>query len=413
MAATKYTYSVSTDFTGLSSGYDVPATDKLESEIQTSAIVIALDYIATSGDDCDIWFKDALSAGDETILDGLVAAHDGVPLVSPDNVVLSTPGGVANVDLLLGQARFLRLDNGSFRMNIDGRALGTPVVLWNGTGAGDTGGDWSASGTGSETAGSMHSGTNGWDTGVTVVGNNVRFDNGSMVDLVGSYAELRFWVQPKALPVGSVLRVGWLNGSNQLVGVRLRVDQYVTDLEVDEWQQVSIPIEDFGLTGDVQKLQFRCNNVDGQHYWFDDIEIVPVGNGPFRFRVQAPANERWHVTMLVLVISGDASGWTSTVFANLTTHLDKGLICRQKRLSTGDDLWALNSRDNIDLFGRYHPQDDITFADDKLLVGLMLKPGKASTVITNDDVLDLIVRDDLSGVGAMRAFVHYGAEVIG
>ena len=124
MAATKYTYSISTDFTGLLSGYDVPATDKLESEIQTSAIVTALDYINTSGDDCDIWFKDALSAGDETILDGLVAAHDGVPLVSPDNVVLSTPGGVANVDLLLGQERFLRIDNGSYQMNIDGRALG-------------------------------------------------------------------------------------------------------------------------------------------------------------------------------------------------------------------------------------------------------------------------------------------------
>ena len=320
---------------------------------------------------------------------------------------------VATQALTLGQERFLRLDNGTFRMAIDGRAVGTPVVLWNGTGAGDTGGDWSASGDGSETAGSAHSGTNGWDTGVAALNDKVRFDNGSLVDIAAGYAELRFWIQPKAIPPESRLRVGWLNDTNDLVGVRLRVDQYVTDLEVDEWQQIAIPIEDFGLDATVQQLELICRATAGQHYWYDDIEIAPVGSGPYRFRVRAPANERWHVTMLVLVISGDASGWTSTVFANLADKLDHGLICRQKRLSTGDDLWALNSRDNVDLFGRYHPQDDITFADDNLLVGLMLKPGKANIVITNDDVLDYIVRDDLSGIEAMRAFVHYGVEVIG
>jgi len=85
MAATKYTYSVSGD-----TANGAVSSDSLATEIATSAIVIALDYIAVTGDVLDVWMKDALSGGDETILDGLVAAHTGVaPVVDPDPVTLS------------------------------------------------------------------------------------------------------------------------------------------------------------------------------------------------------------------------------------------------------------------------------------------------------------------------------------
>lgn len=75
MAATKYTYSIQNDFPN-----HKVAIDRLTQEIQASSIVTALDYISTADDDCDIWFKDALSVGDETTLDGIVATHSGVPL---------------------------------------------------------------------------------------------------------------------------------------------------------------------------------------------------------------------------------------------------------------------------------------------------------------------------------------------
>jgi hypothetical protein len=84
MALTKYqkTYSA---FTGLVSPYTKPNPDRLKDEIQKSAIVTAFDHIDT--DDgaqlCDIWFKDALSAGDQTLLDGIVATHSGEPLTPP------------------------------------------------------------------------------------------------------------------------------------------------------------------------------------------------------------------------------------------------------------------------------------------------------------------------------------------
>lgn len=78
MAETKYTFSVSGDFPN--GKVDV---DRLTSEIQGSAITKALDHILVDGDVCDIWFKEALSAGDQTALNTLVANHSGEPLAGP------------------------------------------------------------------------------------------------------------------------------------------------------------------------------------------------------------------------------------------------------------------------------------------------------------------------------------------
>ena len=90
MAATKYTYSIADDFpaTGFNS-------DRLVADIQESAIATDLSRIASSGDTVDIWFADALSAGDKTILDGdtsdpaggLIAAHSGTQPREALNVV--------------------------------------------------------------------------------------------------------------------------------------------------------------------------------------------------------------------------------------------------------------------------------------------------------------------------------------
>lgn len=80
MAQTKYTYSVATDT--LNAALSVNA---LQEEVRASAIVIAIDFINSLGDVLDVYMKDALGAGDETILDGIIAAHTGVPI--PDDVV--------------------------------------------------------------------------------------------------------------------------------------------------------------------------------------------------------------------------------------------------------------------------------------------------------------------------------------
>lgn len=52
----------------------------LASGIQESSIVTALDYINTDVTKIYVYMKDALSTGDETTLDSVIASHDGEPI---------------------------------------------------------------------------------------------------------------------------------------------------------------------------------------------------------------------------------------------------------------------------------------------------------------------------------------------
>lgn len=85
MTATKYTFSIAQDFPN-----GAVATDRLVVEIGADAtITVALDRVDTSGDDCDVWFKAALTGGQEAALDAVVAAHSGIPLapmVEPQDI---------------------------------------------------------------------------------------------------------------------------------------------------------------------------------------------------------------------------------------------------------------------------------------------------------------------------------------
>jgi len=82
MAATKYSYSISGDFPNRRVNPTL-----LTEQIQQSSVIVALDYIETYDDTCDIWFKAPLSAGDVTVLDGIVATHSGEPSPNPAQLV--------------------------------------------------------------------------------------------------------------------------------------------------------------------------------------------------------------------------------------------------------------------------------------------------------------------------------------
>ena len=63
MAATKYTYAISTDFPN-----GVMNSDRLSREIASSTIATTMDRIDTVGNVCDVWFADALLTAEETTL---------------------------------------------------------------------------------------------------------------------------------------------------------------------------------------------------------------------------------------------------------------------------------------------------------------------------------------------------------
>jgi hypothetical protein len=325
----------------------------------------------------------------------------GYQVDASGNQILASPQWV------LGQSAFLRTDNGTAVMNVNGTAAGTPEVVWNGDGTYWTGGDQ-----GSAETYAAHSGTYGWDSSPTLQGQDSEFDYGSNRDIT-AFDTLAFWMQPKAFPVGSDLQVLWKTAAGTTKGNVLSVADYVTNMDLNVWQRVEIPIADFGLPEDVAKVHFKYALKGGQQFWFDDIELnTGGGGGPFTFQVAAPANTLYHVSMAVLIIAAPGAGWDANSFADISGGIANGLLFRHRRLSDSSVLWSLNSKDNMDLFGRYHPQDDITFSGGDLLVGFMVKPGLASITITDDEALEWVVRDNLSTLSSMRAFVHYGKEVL-
>ena len=77
MAATKYTFSVQGNFPN-----HKVAVDRLTAEIRGCTIVVALAFVNVAGDTCEVWFRDSLSGGDLTILNGIVESHSGTPIPS-------------------------------------------------------------------------------------------------------------------------------------------------------------------------------------------------------------------------------------------------------------------------------------------------------------------------------------------
>jgi len=95
--ATTYTYSVSLDFPG-----GAVNIDNLTSEIQTSSIVTALDYIQRDGDVLQIVFKLALSAPDKTTLDGNTSNPAGGLIANHNNE--TPPATMLSSDIILEAA---------------------------------------------------------------------------------------------------------------------------------------------------------------------------------------------------------------------------------------------------------------------------------------------------------------------
>lgn len=81
---TKYSYVIST---GTKNG--TLASDALTKEIEQSTIVTALSRIDSNAGQVEIWFKEAISANDQTTLTLIVNNHEGVPITKePETVVI-------------------------------------------------------------------------------------------------------------------------------------------------------------------------------------------------------------------------------------------------------------------------------------------------------------------------------------
>jgi len=308
----------------------------------------------------------------------------------------------------LGKSKFLRTDIGTEQMNVNGLAPGGTTSIWTGDAV-----LWTLELQGTPETYAAHDGTYGLDSGVRTAGQDTRFDSGSDQDIAGTYQNLTFWMQPKAFPSGSRLDIKWKTSGGGTPGAKLSVADYVPNMDLDVWQQVTIPISDFALGADVAQLEITYALKGGQKFYFDTFELVAAGSGgPYTFRVEAPAEEIWHIGLLNLILSAGSTGWNSDAFANIAGGLAQGLVLRKKKLSTSEVLWAFTFRKNIELFGQLVPSYDFTFADSSLMVNFSMKPEPASLNITDDEVLEFLIRDNLTTLTNMRAYIHYGKEAL-
>jgi len=121
MARVKYQYSIQNDFPN-----QAVNVGTLKYEIEQSAITHALDFIATEGDECNIWFKQALEPTDATsTLPAIVADHQGNAIIEE---IPKTPDGVP---IVRSDSRPLNTET-YFTMAGDSTAIGDgKVLLWD------------------------------------------------------------------------------------------------------------------------------------------------------------------------------------------------------------------------------------------------------------------------------------------
>lgn len=311
-----------------------------------------------------------------------------------------------------GRGKFIRTDNGTEQMAVNGSSTHAEDV-WDGTGESDSGSDWTRGGNGSESVGSARSGTNGLDTGILSKNDIWWFDYGSDRDLENNFDSISFWINPQSFPDGSGLRCGWAtSGSTNIIGNTCWINNYITNMDTNVWQRVTIPLIDFNLDGYAGRFVMQSRVTDGQRYYFDDFDMLnSTGDGPYRFRFIGEIGELRHVSRIILIVASPEIGWDSNAFADISNGLELGLILRQGIISTSEIVWTTVFKNNIDLFGIMH-FEVIDFANSERMVVFTFKPDKASITLDDDAALEFVVRDDLSTITNIRAYVHYGIEEI-
>jgi len=142
-----------------------------------------------------------------------------------------------------------------------------------------------------------------------------------------------------------------------------------------------------------------------------NIDATPGAGGPYTFRLTASGtNECLHVKSLSLVVTASGAGWNSTSFGNIAGGLATGIVVKQYCIDVDKTHWAINAKNNLEMFGQFQPQEEYLFSDDERLLEFLLVPSPAAIVLDINNALEITIADDLSSLTSMQAFAHYGIE---
>jgi hypothetical protein len=114
---------------------------------------------------------------------------------------------------------------------------------------------------------------------------------------------------------------------------------------------------------------------------------------------------------MTLILVAPDTGWNSNAFANIAGGLASGLTLRHRDLALSDNSWRIVCKQNTELFGNFDPVVDTAYNDGTRQISFVLRPDPATVVITANDVLEFVVKDDLTGLTNLRAFAEVGVVV--
>lgn len=290
-------------------------------------------------------------------------------------------------------------DNVSLAVNA---AADVDENIWDGEGS-----YWSDPSVGSKVAGAAHTGSYGWDSGTTGLGDEVMWDRGAKYDPPGDSVE--FWIRFTALPSTSQIQARWEdNGTVKGDGVAI-IGAYDITRDLNVWQYVSIPMADFNLDGDdVDQFRLRTTIAAGARYDVDEVKLVTNANNR-TFQVRPGTSQRWRLTRVRLVLGAPSgAGWGVHDFGSVLGGLANGLSLRHRNLSGSTNQWRLITRFNYGLWGQYEIVSDVTLGSTRQLVA-EFDPNPSDVIIDNDNPLEYLVRDDLSGLSVAQAYAVVGA----
>jgi hypothetical protein len=151
------------------------------------------------------------------------------------------------------------------------------LIVWNGTGVDDVGGDWEHSGHGFEASYAKYNGTNGLDATELEENSSIMFSS-ETPDVIEDYDLLTFMLNIKSWQESKGITIDLYNiiGAQ---GIALDLEYYADLSFIDEWQKIYIPLEDFGFSSwgisDIDTFVDRLNFVSSGNIdiYLDDIQF--------------------------------------------------------------------------------------------------------------------------------------------
>lgn len=141
------------------------------------------------------------------------------------------------------------------------------LIIWNGTGPDDKGGDWTHTGYGVEAAYAKYEGTNGLDATGFSAGQKIRFKN-SIEENVDEYDLLSMYINLKEWQSDKDIEIYFEDGR------RLNLSTYFNNFNRNEWQRVLIPLEDFGLSAPINLKKLVLKSKGNHGFYLDNVEFV-------------------------------------------------------------------------------------------------------------------------------------------